>query len=145
MGQLVLAALIIITRADIERVEVLKGANASIYGLGAGGGVMILTSRLGGDDLESNISVEMTPGLLSIMPQGFYKARNFYTPRYDVAATSNNYTGTVLWKPNLTTDKDGNATFDIMNASKPGNYRMVIEGIDSNGNLGRSVYKYKIQ
>jgi hypothetical protein len=72
--------------ADIERVEVLKGANASIYGLGAGGGVMILTSRLGGDDLESNISVEMTPGLLSIMPQGFYKARNFYTPRYDVAA-----------------------------------------------------------
>jgi hypothetical protein len=131
--------------ADIERVEVLKGANASIYGLGAGGGVMILTSRLGGDDLESNISVEMTPGLLSIMPQGFYKARNFYTPRYDVAAASNNYTGTVLWKPNLTTDKDGNATFDIMNASKPGNYRMVIEGIDSNGNLGRSVYKYKVQ
>jgi hypothetical protein len=131
--------------AEIERVEVLKGASASIYGLGAGGGVMVLTSRMGGDDLESNTSVEMAPGLLSIAPEGFYKARNFYTPRYDVAGASNNYTGTVLWKPNLNTDKDGNVTFNIVNTSRPGNYRMVIEGIDSNGSLGRSVYKYKVQ
>ena len=130
--------------ADIERVEVLKGSNASIYGLGASGGVMVLTSRMGGDDLESNASVEMAPGLLSITPQGFYKAREFYTPNYDIAAASN-YTGTVLWKPNLNTDKDGNATFNLVNANKPGNYRMVIEGIDSNGNIGRSVYKYKVR
>jgi hypothetical protein len=131
--------------ADIERVEVLKGANASIYGLQASGGVMVLTSRIGGDNLDSNTSVEMAPGLLSITPQGFYKARSFYTPLYEVAAASNNYTGTILWKPNLNTDKDGNALFNVVNAGKPGNYRMVIEGIDSNGNLGRSVYKYKIQ
>lgn len=130
---------------DIERVEILKGSNASIYGLGAGGGVMLLTSRMGGDDLEANTSVEMSPGLLSIAPQGFYKTRNFYTPRYAVAATANDYTGTVLWNPNLNTDKDGNATFNIVNANKPGNYRMVIEGMDSNGNIGRSVYKYKVQ
>jgi hypothetical protein len=131
--------------SDIERIEILKSANASIYGLGAGGGVMILTTKMGGDGMESATSVEMAPGLLSIAPQGFYKARNFYTPRYDVAAASNNFTGTVLWNPNLNTDKDGNATFNIVNASKSGTYRIVIEGIDSNGNLGRSVYKYKVQ
>ncbi|WP_374949407.1 TonB-dependent receptor plug domain-containing protein [Mucilaginibacter sp.] len=131
--------------ADIERVEVLKGANASIYGLQAAGGVMILTSRQGGDDLDKVISVEMSPGLLSISPQGFYKGRVFYTPRYAATDATYNYNGTVLWKPNLMTDKDGNASFDVVNPPKPGNYRMVIEGIDGNGNLGRSVIKYKVQ
>ena len=31
------------------------------------------------------------------------------------------------------------------NADGTGNYKIVIEGIDSNGNLGRQVYRYKVQ
>jgi hypothetical protein len=45
----------------------------------------------------------------------------------------------------LVTDKDGNASFDYYNADGTGSYRIVVEGIDDKGNIGRQVYRYKIE
>ncbi|MCQ6960257.1 MG2 domain-containing protein [Mucilaginibacter aquariorum] len=128
---------------DVESVEILKGANASIYGQGAGAGVMIINTKRGGDTGE--INKEMTPGLVSITPQGFYRAREFYSPVYDAVkkGPAEGQT-TIFWKPNLITNEAGNAAFDYLNDG-PGQYRIIIEGIDNGGNIGRAVYKYNVQ
>jgi TonB-dependent SusC/RagA subfamily outer membrane receptor len=128
---------------DVESVEILKGANAAIYGLGAGAGVIVVNTKQGGSTAE--ISKEMSPGLLSITPQGFYRAREFYSPVYDAAKKSPaEGRTTIFWKPNLITNDAGNAAFDYFNDG-PGQYRVIIEGIDNAGNIGRAVYKYNVQ
>ncbi|RYU90495.1 TonB-dependent receptor [Mucilaginibacter terrigena] len=128
---------------DVSSVEILKGANATVYGMGSGAGVMVINTRQGGEVAE--VSKEMAPGLLSITPKGFYKAREFYSPVYDVAkkGPAEGRT-TIFWKPDLITNEGGNVAFDYFNDG-PGQYRIIIEGIDNSGNIGRVVYKYTVQ
>lgn len=135
---------------DVESVEVLKGPNASIYGSRGGDGVLIINTRQTGPQIISTVgtSKEMSPGMFSITPIGFYKARQFYAPTYGADQVSANTTDqriTVFWKPDLNTDADGNATLNFYNADGTGNYRVVVEGIDTKGNLGRQVFRYKVQ
>ena len=52
---------------------------------------------------------------------------------------------TIYWKPDLVTDKDGNTTFSFFNADGAGSYRVVVEGIDSKGAIGRQVYRYTVK
>jgi uncharacterized protein YfaS (alpha-2-macroglobulin family) len=54
------------------------------------------------------------------------------------------FRSTIYWNPNVTTDKDGNAAFEFYNADGKGSYRVIVEGIDSNGNIGRQVYRYLV-
>ena len=131
--------------SDIETVEVLRNSDASIYGARGMGGVLIITLRRGGIE---PISRETPDGLLPISPKGYYKAREFYAPKYDHTENAFNredLRSTIYWKPELVTDKDGNASFNYYNADGTGSYRLVIEGIDENGNLGRQVYRYKVE
>jgi hypothetical protein len=130
--------------SDIETIEVLRSETAAIYGAFGAGGVLVITTRHGGDELYD----DKTPdGLLPIFPKGYYKAREFYAPKYDHTENSFNrpdLRSTIYWKPELVTDKDGNASFDYYNADGKGSYRVVVEGMDDNGNLGRQVYRYKV-
>ncbi|HMG09751.1 MAG TPA: TonB-dependent receptor plug domain-containing protein, partial [Mucilaginibacter sp.] len=132
-----------INQHDVENVEILFGANAAIYGMRAVGGVLILTTRQGSGRAVKDIP---SKGILPITPQGFYQAREFYSPEYDNAALSSqpDLRTTIYWNPELVTDQDGNASFNYYNADGQGTYRLVIEGIDENGNLGRLVYRYKV-
>ena len=130
--------------SNIETIEVYKGANASIYGMDGGAGALVITTRQGGTDLNDIQAV----GILPITVAGFYKAREFYTPGYehpDDQLKHPDLRSTIFWKPELVTGKDGNASFDFYNADGAGTYRVVVEGIDEKGNLGRQVYRYKVE
>jgi hypothetical protein len=130
----------------VEAVEVLKSNNAAIYGIQGANGVLVITTRQGGAANESASTTSL--GSLHFTPKGFYKAREFYSPKYDVSTPSNSHPDlrtTIYWKPELVTDKDGNASFDYYNADGHGTYRIVIEGIDNTGNIGRQVYRYKVE
>ncbi|RFZ83350.1 TonB-dependent receptor [Mucilaginibacter terrenus] len=126
---------------DVQSVEILKGANASMYGVDGAKGVIVITSRQGSDNDNDTQTTVMSPGILAINPQGFYAAREFYTPRYEA---SRNDLSAAYWKPNVVTDKDGKATLNF-NTTGAGNYVIIVEGMDSAGNIGRSVTKYKVQ
>lgn len=129
----------------IETIEVLKGANAAIYGFNSFNGVLVITTRKG-EGLQAKDIVSI--GILPITVKGFYKAREFYTPKYESKNLNNiisDLRSTIYWKPELITDKDGNASFEYYNADGAGTYRVVIEGIDEKGNLGRQVYRYKVE
>ena len=130
---------------DIETVEVLKNASASIYGMYGGAGVLVITTKQGGGRSIKDIA---SMGVLPITVTGFYKAREFYSPKYDTSSPANSGTdlrSTIYWKPELVTDKDGNSSFEYYNADGTGSYRVVIEGIDEKGNLGRQVYRYRVE
>jgi len=130
---------------EVETIEVLQYASASIYGEDGGAGVLIITTKQGGGiDAKDIASI----GVLPIAPKGFYKAREFYSPKYDntaLPAKQRDFRSTIFWKPELITDKDGNASFEYFNADGTGTYKVVIEGIDDKGNLGRQVYRYKVE
>jgi len=90
----------------------------------------------------------MSPGIFSITPPGFYKAREFYSPQYGVGESATNLPDqrtTIFWKPDVATDANGNASFSFYNAEGVGNYKVIIEGIDTKGNLGRQVFQYKVE
>jgi hypothetical protein len=132
--------------SDVGSVEVLRNIQyTSIYGGRGSSGVLIITSKTG--SAGSNYQ-RYTPGIVSYIPKGYTKVREFYSPKYDDPKTNAaipDLRSTIYWKPNLITDKEGKASFEYFNADEKGTYRMVIEGIDSNGNLGRLVYRYKVE
>jgi hypothetical protein len=134
-----------IPSTNIETIEVLRYASASIYGMNGGGGVLIITTKQGGGINSKDVA---PIGVLPITPKGFYKAREFYSPKYDhtdLAGKQQDFRSTIYWNPELKTDKNGNASVNYFNADGKGTYRIVIEGIDDKGNLGRQVFRYKVE
>ncbi|WP_432329021.1 TonB-dependent receptor plug domain-containing protein [Mucilaginibacter sp. P25] len=134
-----------INASDVETVELFYGSDAAIYGVRAGHGVIVITSKARGGLTENEIT---STGILPISVPGFYKARIFYSPKYENLEQAGNrpdLRSTIYWQPELITGNDGNASFSYFNADGQGRYRVVIEGIDENGNLGRQVYRYNVR
>ena len=48
-------------------------------------------------------------------------------------------------KPNIITDENGKASVDFFNADGTGSYRVIAEGLDGFGKLGRQVFKYVVK
>jgi len=131
----------------VHSVEVLSSvASYSVYGIDVGGGVLVITTKHGGKDYTAK---DVASGTLIYTFNGFYKAHEFYTPKYNTfqnnALASDLRGSTIYWAPNILTDKDGRASFEFFNAATKGTYKVVIEGIDDDGNLGRLVYRYKVE
>ena len=129
----------------VASVELLQGSSAAIYGVNGGSGVLVITSRKNGADNEGSTTGSL--GSLTFRLHGFYLGREFYSPKYDVknGNTKPDLRSIVLWLPELTTNKDGNAAFEYYNSDGAGTYRVVIEGVDDKGNIGRQVYRYKVE
>jgi hypothetical protein len=126
-----------INTGSIEKVEAITNATAGPNGIL----IITTTNGLQPKDVAS-------AGILSVTANGFYKSREFYAPKYDHPEDGFNHRDlrtTIYWNPEIQTDKDGNASFEYYNADGTGNYRVVIEGIDEKGNLGRQVYRYKVE
>ncbi len=131
---------------DVATIEVLRsGGYTSIYGGRGGGGVLVITTRRGGEDYAFQ---QYTPGIVTYSPRGYSRSKEFYAPKYDDPKTNKEVADlrtTIYWNPNLITGKDGKASFSFFNADSKGTYRVVIEGINDAGNLGRQVYRYKVE
>jgi hypothetical protein len=130
---------------DVAKIEVIRTNQALINTLrdpreGYVGYVLLITK-------PSTARKRYYPSIANIMPKGFNKARKFYSPRYDVpeAERQPDLRTTIYWNPYLITDANGKSTFDFYNGDGPGTYRVVVEGINANGELGRQVYTYKVE
>ena len=132
-----------INPADINTIEVLRsGAYLTLYGSNAPGGALVITMKKGPGN-----SASVASDIVSYQfKNGFFSARTFYVPKYAHRSTSPaaHQNATVYWNPNIGSDKDGNASFEYFNGELKGDYRVVIEGLDDDGNLGRQVFRYKV-
>jgi hypothetical protein len=135
--------------SDVESIEVLRtGGDYAIYGFQAGkGGVIVITTKRGDDPTRDSYK-RPAPGIITYTPIGYYKIKTFYSPQYDDPKTNQaiaDQRSTIYWNPDLVTDKEGNASFQFFNAGTKGTYRVIIEGIDVDGNIGCHVYRYKVE
>ena len=131
---------------DVESIEILKSGNhTALYGLMGTGGVLIITTKKG----QQNLSYRSySPGIISYNPQGFYKGREFYSPNYadpKINKLITDLRSTIYWNPHVITNSTGKASVEFFNADFPGIYRVIIEGITSEGKIGRVVYKYEVK
>lgn len=111
---------------NIDRVEVLKGPSTAVYGIrGANGVIAIYTKR----------GQFMKRGVVEFDMLGYSTPRNFYQPKYMPAnEPESNYT--VLWKPVILTDSQGNAKIMLDKPAIKGDYRFTVEGISYLGHVG---------
>lgn len=129
---------------DVETIEVLKsGANTAIYGSRGFGGILIITTKRGGNTGYATYA----PGIVNITASGYYAVREFYSPKYN---TSQNIRAadkrtTVYWNPNLATNEAGKGKFNFYNTDESGTYRVVIEGMNLDGRMARKVYTYEVK
>ncbi|MCD0487026.1 TonB-dependent receptor plug domain-containing protein [Pedobacter sp. MC2016-14] len=127
---------------DIETIEVLKSIGyTAMYGSRGGGGVLIITTKRGGGNYSYNT---YAPGIVTYAPKGYHQIRQFYSPKHTPGETDNrpDLRTTVYWNPHVVTDPTGKGTFTYFNTDLPGTYRVVVEGINSDGKLARNVYTY---
>jgi len=121
---------------QVESVEVFKGAEAAIFGAGANGGVIAVYTKRG-DKNYKGTDTAPSPGLLVIRLPGFYRAKEFYQPRYGApvlnAPASDARRLTLYWDPEFSTDVKGQGEFLFYTADGSGNFQISTEGVSLAG------------
>lgn len=114
----------------VERVEILKGPSAAIYGSrGAGGVILIYTKRGVGQTIKPVLSPDFTIS-------GHAAAKEFYSPKYDIKKDEHSapdYRATLYWNPLIITDENGNAKVEFFNSDTAKEIQVSIEGLSPLG------------
>ncbi|TCC93399.1 hypothetical protein EZ428_01100 [Pedobacter frigiditerrae] len=132
--------------STVEGIEVLiSNYNTAIYDDGYWG-VILITTKSGAVEPVINDPSFTTYNTAQLSNYGFSSPKQFYTSKFDPKnkKESNAYTlrSTIYWNPNVNTDINGKATINFP-SSNAKSYRVIIEGMDSFGNLGRKTYTYQ--
>jgi hypothetical protein len=86
------------------------------------------------------------PDMVNIFPRGFDRVKEFYVPMYDSPDQKNtkaDFRKTIYWNPSVKI-RHGLAELSFFNGDRKGRYKIVAEGINSEGQLGRQVSYYRI-
>jgi len=118
---------------DIERIEVLKGSSAGIYGVRGANGVISIYTRKGPslyDDSDPSMS-----GDLIYLP-GFNIGKEFYVPKYEIK--NDDYLKpdkrtTIYWDPSVRTNNFGYADITFYNSDEGKKLQVEIEGVTDDG------------
>ena len=123
---------------DVERIEVLKGPSAAIYGVRGANGVIAIFTRRGR---------YMKKGMLKFEMLGYHRPQEFYSPRYgtdfDDLVVDNR--SSLYWDPIVTTDGNGIARIRFYNSDKASKFYVVAEGITPQGYIGRAEKSYTVK
>ncbi len=123
----------LVSPLHVRRIEVLSGANATMYGMGAGNGVIAIYTRRFKEKYNPNSDAK------TIMIEGYQKAETFPNPDFEKNPSQKSKERiTLYWNPDIQTDTNGEATFSFFTSSRPANYKIVVEGMTSSGKVGHS-------
>lgn len=117
---------------SIEKVEVFKGPEASIFGNLGANGVLVFYSKKASFAKHSSIELYLT---------GYHKTREFYIPPYNSGNTMPANTGipkTLFWTPNISLSTNGEAVVRFKKNSGAGKSTVTVEGLT---NAGEIIYK----
>lgn len=126
----------------VDEIEVVKGAQAAIFGSRGGSGAILVTTKIG---FDQRYSPSVKFNIKVATPLGYQEAKEFYAPRYETGAQKNDAAPdlrtTVYWNPNVATSSEGAAQVDFYAADDPASYAVVIEGVTADGRLIHAVEK----
>lgn len=139
-----LQAIMGISVQDVDRVDVLKGASAAIYGSRGSGGVISILTKRGGANYD--FTKEVAPGTLVAKLPGYAPVREFYAPRYDVKKPEHvrpDFRTTLFWAPMIQTSADGQATVSFFTSDAKTILRLRAEGATTGGmpGVGRGIVR----
>lgn len=130
---------------NVETIEILKSISyTAIYGSRGGGGVIVITTKRGKSGYVNN---NYAPGIVTYSPIGIFQPKEFYLPNYADPKINNavaDLRTTIYWNPRVVTDSTGTANVNFYNADGTGNYKIILEGMDLNGHIGRNVSRYTV-
>lgn len=141
-----------ITVAEIEGIEIfLRDDLGTVRNIYQNDGVVsIITKKEKKQPRMTAAQIEaMLPksNVVELHPLGYVKQRAFYTPKYATpeSKNTNDYRTTVYWNPEIRVEKNGEIDLEFYNADGTGKYKVVVEGNDIQGNVGRKVYYYNVK
>lgn len=133
----------LIDPAQILNIEVLRSPSlTNIYGAGAQAGVILINTKGWSPSERKDYSAQL------YAPKGFSAVREFYSPKYGVSERLDalaDQRSTVYWNPVISVNKEGKAAVNYFNTGNPASYRVVVEGIGADGQLGRKVIRYQVK
>ena len=130
-------ALLSINPCDVDNIDILKGADAAIFGSRASTGVIAILTKRGGNTYD--YSKDPVAGISTQKRVGYSVAREFFAPKYDVAIPDHirpDFRSTLLWQPNIRTDVTGKATLTYWNTDANAKINIIVEGVSMQGRVG---------
>lgn len=132
-----------IQMSEIDKVEILKGNSAAIYGSRGANGVIAVYLKKGGVSVAKQdlITRTMTNRVI-----GFSRCREFYSPLYtpeNIDSPEPDHRTTLYWNPNITTE-NGKAEISFFTSDNLSYYRIIIEGITDNGRICMGSAKFAV-
>jgi len=92
--------------------------------------------------------LELDPKTISMDYDGLQLERKFYSPQYnsvDAGDRMPDQRHLLHWQPDVTTDKEGKQKLEFYTSDVPGNYRVVVEGLNSEGIAGTKIYTFSVK
>lgn len=120
---------------SVAKIEALIGANAAGFGPRGVNGVILIYTKTGEGIPTEKRKFHTTTKIID----GFYNARSFYSPNYDIEKTemawdeASDIRNTLYWNPYVHPDKDGNAKLTYYNSEVPTDVNITLEGITTSG------------
>lgn len=140
-----------ITVPDIEAIEIfLKDDLGTVSRMYQNNGVVsIYTKKVEKKPRMSLIEIEkLLPksNVIDLVPLGYIKERKFYEPKYETPESKaiNDLRTTIYWNPKVKVTETGEAALEFYNADGNGQYKVIVEGMDETGNVGRKVIRYNV-
>lgn len=138
--------------AEIEAIEIfMRDDLGTVRNLYQNDGVVsIITKKEKKQPRMTMAQIEaMLPksNVIDFYPLGYVKERKFYEPKYTTpeSKNTNDYRTTIYWNPEVRVDSKGEVNLEFFNADGVGKYKVVVEGNDLQGNVGRQIYYYNVK
>lgn len=121
---------------DIAEIALIKGSGTTFLGTRAMNGAISVTMKRG--DIANKAPLT---SMTCIKPMGYQKPEEFYVPRYNIDSVRQSnlpdLRSTIYWNSTIKTDSTGNFKLNFYTADKAHNYKIIIEGINKNGEICR--------
>lgn len=123
-----------IPMSNIDKVEVLKGGSAAIYGYRGANGAIAIYTKKGEDPMTQDYELV---GAITKKIAGFSSNRDFYSPRYtpeNIDSPEPDHRTTLYWNPEINTE-DGKTELSFYSADDLGYFRIIVEGVTNTGQV----------
>lgn len=131
--------------SDIMFIDVLRGPSTAIYGMRGNGGVIAFYTR--GQIYIEDEGEQQTPNIADFKINGFYKAREFFGPNYDVESPKHvraDYRTTLYWNPDIQVKNGGNKELSFFTADITDTYIIRVEGITDDGRPVSTMHSFEV-
>lgn len=130
--------------SEILFVDVLRGIEASVYGLRAFNGVIVITTK---SQLYKGGAPTNVPKSPELIIPGFYMGSEFFSPDYAFKRPEHkrlDYRTTLFWKPDIKIEDSRKPLIRFYTGDTTGTFLVNVEGITRDGRVAMGQYTFEV-